>query len=56
MEQQPTYTVRHNVHVMPWQIEPSEDLNRACILLAVMNGNEMQSVSLHVADPGTRDE
>lgn len=53
--EQPTYTVRQNVTVMPWQIEPSEDLNRACILVAVMSGNEMQSVSLHVADPAIKD-
>jgi hypothetical protein len=49
--QERTYTVRQDVHLMPWQIEPSEGLSKTCILVATMNGNEMQAISLHVADP-----
>lgn len=44
-----TYTIRHGISLMPWQIEADETLSQPCILVAVMNGNEMQSVSLHIS-------
>jgi hypothetical protein len=44
-----THTIRHGINLMPWQIEASEGLDQPCILVAVMNGNEMQSVSLHIS-------
>ena len=47
--QERTHTIRRGINLMPWQIEPKDGLDQPCILVAVMNGNEMQSVSLHVA-------
>ena len=44
-----TYTERRDVNLMPWQIEAADGLTQACILVATMKGNEMLSVSLHVA-------
>jgi len=44
-----TYTIRHGIDLMPWQIKADESLSQSCILVAVMNGNEMQSVSLHIS-------
>ena len=49
MQEQP-HTVWSGVHIMPWQIEAGDGLAKRCILVAVMNGGEMQSVSLHVAE------
>jgi hypothetical protein len=43
---------KDDINVMPWHIQasPEEDgLTRDCVLVAVMNGNEMQTVSLHLA-------
>lgn len=48
--QEQTHTLRNGVNVMPWQIEAGDGLAKRCILVAVMNGNEMQSISLHVAE------
>ena len=45
-----THTIRQGINLMPWKIDPDDGLNQTCILVAVMNGSEMQSVSLHVAD------
>ena len=47
--QKHTHTERHGINLMPWQIEAAEELQQSCILVATMNGNEMMSVSLHVA-------
>ena len=44
-----THTERNGINLMPWQIEAADELEQACILVATMNGNEMVSVSLHVA-------
>lgn len=49
MQPERTHTIRHGINLMPWQIEASDGLSRPCILVAVMNGNEMQSVSLHIS-------
>ena len=54
--QQRTHTIRHGVNLMPWQILPGDGLEKPCILVAVMNGNEMQSVSLHVAEQPKQDD
>jgi hypothetical protein len=54
--QERTHTIRRGVNLMPWQIEAGDGLNQRCILVAVMNGNEMQSVSLHVAEQPKRDD
>ncbi len=54
--QEHTHTIRRGVNLMPWQIEPGDGLSKRCILVAVMNGNEMQSVSLHVAEQPKREE
>ena len=50
-------TVRSDRHVMPWLIPavkhgPSKD----CVLVASMEGNEMLTISLHVADAPASEE
>ncbi len=43
----------NEIYVMPWHITaaPDEDgLTKDCILVATMNGNEIQTISLHLAD------
>ena len=47
--QERTHTTREDINLMPWQIEAGDALQQPCILVATMNGNEMLSVSLHVA-------
>jgi hypothetical protein len=47
--QRPTYTLREDINLLPWQIEAGDMLQQPCILIATMNGNEMLSISLHVA-------
>ena len=46
----PKMTQRDDQHVMPWHIAPGDDgLLRDAILVATMNGQEMLTISLHVA-------
>ena len=46
-----TQTERTDHHLMPWHLAPSDDgLEKPCILVARMNGNEILTISLHVAD------
>ena len=41
---------------MPWHLQPSDDgLEKPCILVARMNGNEILTISLHVADAPTNE-
>ncbi len=54
--QNKTHTLRNDLHFMPWQIAASEGLKQPCILVATMRGNEIQTVSLHVAGPPPGDE
>ena len=49
--QNKTYTLRNDLHFMPWQIAASDGLKQPCILVATMRGNEIQTISLHVAGP-----
>ena len=52
-----THTERSDDHLMPWHLEPSDDgLSKPCILVARMNGNEMLTISLHVADSGHHEQ
>ena len=48
-------TLRNDLHFMPWQIAASEGLKQPCILVATMRGNEIQTISLHVAGPAPED-
>lgn len=44
------HTERRDRHAMPWPIAPGDDgLAVPCILVAGMLGDEMLTVSLHVA-------
>ena len=54
--QKKTHTLRNDLHFMPWQITASEGLKQPCILVATMRGNEIQTISLHVAGPPPGDE
>ena len=46
-----TRSERSDHHLMPWHLEPSDDgLSKPCILVARMDGNEILTISLHVAD------
>ena len=54
--QNKTHTMRNDLHFMPWQIPASEGLKQPCILVATMRGNEIQTISLHVAGPAAGDE
>lgn len=50
-------TERADYHLMPWHLQPSDDgLEKPCILVARMNGNEMLTISLHVADSPPREQ
>ena len=49
--QKKTHTLRNDLHFMPWQIAASEGIKQPCILVATMRGNEIQTISLHVAGP-----
>ena len=51
-----THTLRDDQHFMPWQITASEGLKQPCILVATMRGNEIQTISLHVAGPPPADQ
>ena len=43
-------TQRDDRHFMPWLIPAIDDEPlKDCVLVATMHGNEMQSISLHVA-------
>jgi hypothetical protein len=45
----PTRTPQE-LSVMPWYITAGEDgLKKDCIMVAVMNGHEIQSISLHLS-------
>ena len=46
--QKKSYTLRDDVSLMPWHIPQTDGMEQPCVLVAVMDGNEMQSVSLHV--------
>ena len=35
--------------VVPWLVKANDEIHDDCILIAVMQGSEMVSVSLHVA-------
>jgi hypothetical protein len=44
---------RNEIYVMPWHITAAPDddgLTKDCILVATMNGTEIQTISLHLAD------
>jgi hypothetical protein len=49
---QQTHTERADLNLMPWHIRAAEydNLTADCILVAVMDGNEIQTISLHVAE------
>ncbi len=51
MMQDRQFTHRQDTSLMPWTIAASGDLQRPCILVAKMDGNEMVTISLHVIDP-----
>lgn len=45
-----TYSQHDGFNLMPWHIKAGEDgLLRDSILVATMNGNEILTISLHVA-------
>jgi hypothetical protein len=44
------------IAVMPWYISAGEDgLKKDCIMVAVMNGSEIRSISLHLAGAPEQD-
>lgn len=51
------WTIRSDRHMMPWVI-PAVDHGpvKDCVLVARMDGNEMLSISLHVASAPGKDE
>jgi hypothetical protein len=50
MPEQTSANTRHDLAVMPWYISAGDDgLRKDCIMVAVMNGSEIQSISLHLA-------
>ena len=52
-----THTERADHHLMPWHLQPGEDgLQKPCILVAKMHGNEILTISLHVADSAPTDQ
>ena len=45
---QPIQTELDMLYVMPWHFKPeNEEYGMDCILLATMQGDEMQTISLH---------
>lgn len=50
MAEPQTMTLRDDRHLMPWVIPAADQAPaKTCVLVAVMEGNVMQSISLHVA-------
>jgi hypothetical protein len=50
MTEQPQQKRKHDIDVMPWYICAGDDgLKKDCIMVAVMNGAEIDSISLHLA-------
>jgi hypothetical protein len=50
MPEQATTNSKQELAVMPWYITAGDDgLRKDCIMVAVMNGPEIQSISLHLA-------
>ena len=50
MPEQTAANTRHELAVMPWYISAGDDgLRKDCIMVAVMNGPEIESISLHLA-------
>ena len=44
-------TRKTEIEVMPWFISAADDgLKKDCIMVAMMQGTEIQSISLHVAE------
>ena len=44
-------TRKSDIEVMPWFITAANDgLKKDCIMVAVMNGREIHSISLHIAE------
>ncbi len=41
---------------MPWHLDPTVEVQQSCVLVAAMDSNEMQSVSLHVLQHPHADE
>lgn len=51
------WTIRADRHMMPWLIPAVNDGPvKDCVLVASMQGNEMVSISLHVADAPAGEE
>ena len=44
-----TYTRQNDATLMTWQILPGDGLSKTCILIATMDGSEIQTISLHLA-------
>ena len=57
MVDQRKLTIRSDRHVMPWVIAAvNEQPMKDCVLVASMDGNEMLSISLHVASDPAADQ
>ena len=51
MGSQQSGTRKQEVEIMPWFISAADDgLKKDCIMVAMMSGSEIQSISLHVAE------
>jgi len=50
MPEQTSSNAKQELSVMPWFIPAGDDgLGKDCIMVAIMNGPDIQSISLHLA-------